>query len=116
MLAPIMSLYSGGYTGDSSGNPEVPASIMDLENVFRLILNVVTRLAGIAVFIMLIAGAFMYLTAGGEKEKLAKATKTITFAVIGTALLIGSWFILRLLEQFTGLDLLTFSLFIDWSP
>ena len=44
-----MSLYSGGYTGDSLGNPEIPASIMDLENVFRVILNVVTRLAGIAV-------------------------------------------------------------------
>ncbi len=37
----------------------------------------------IVVMVMILAGAFMFLTSSGDTDKTKKATKTITFAVIG---------------------------------
>lgn len=38
--------------------------------------------------IMVLVGGYMYLTAGGDSEKVSKATKTITYAAIGVAVAI----------------------------
>ncbi|MBM3205883.1 hypothetical protein FJZ41_03500, partial [Candidatus Shapirobacteria bacterium] len=45
---------------DPTGNE--PAKIQDLAVVIKRILNISIRLAGLAVFIMLIVGGFQYLT------------------------------------------------------
>lgn len=37
----------------------------------------------VVVMVMILAGAFMFLTSSGDTTKTGKATKTITFAVIG---------------------------------
>ena len=86
------------------------ATIQSLEYVFSNVLGVVVRLAGLALFVMLILGGFGMLTAGGDPEKLKKAQGTMTSAVVGFILLIASWFILRLISQFTGVDLTKFEI------
>jgi len=86
------------------------ATFKSLETVFSNILNIAIRLAGIILFVMLVAGGFNYLTSGGNPERAKKASGTITWAVAGFILLIASWFILRFLGQFTGVDLTQFEL------
>ena len=87
-----------------------PAEIQDLEEIVKTILNYAVRLAGIAVFMMLIAGGFKYLTAGGDPKKAESAQKTITYAIFGLVLLIGGWFILQFIEKFTGVPVTEFSI------
>lgn len=89
-----------------------PATFRDLEEYIRVILNRVTSLGLIAVFVMLLWGGFKYMTAGGNPEANQAAQKIITYAVLGLVLLIGAWFILRFIAVFTGLDdkLLNFSI------
>lgn len=47
-------------------------------------------IAGIMLLFYLFYGAFLYISSGGEEEKVAKARNTITYAVIGIVLLIAS--------------------------
>lgn len=85
-------------------------TLQSLETIFSNTLNIVITLAGVILFIMLIAGGFNYLTSGGDPEKNKKASGTLTWAIIGLILLIVSWFILRLLSEFTGIDLTKFEI------
>ena len=95
--------WAGLQDGDVS-------SFKSLETVFSNILGVVTTLAGLAVFVMLVVGGFNLLTSEGDPEKIKKAMAMITTAIIGLALLIGSWFIMRLIEEFTGVKITIFSI------
>lgn len=86
------------------------ATIKDIEVIFRLILNIVVRFAGIAVFIMIIIGGFQYLTAGGDPKKAESAKNTLTYAILGLALLILAWFILKFIHIFTGINVTIFEI------
>jgi len=87
-----------------------PASFKDLETIFARILNLALTLGGITAFIMLIVGGFRFLTSSGDPKQTQAAGQTITMAIVGLLVAIGSWFILGLLGNLTGLDLTTFSL------
>lgn len=91
-------------------DPNKAAGFKSIEVIFSNILGVVTALAGLAVFVMLIVGGFNLLTSEGDPEKIKKATTMITTAIVGLALLIGSWFIMRLIEEFTGVKITVFSI------
>ena len=86
------------------------ATFKSLETVFSNILNIAITIAGLVLFIMLLAGGFGYLTSGGDPEKVKKASSTLTNALMGFVLLIASWFILKLISEFTGVDLSTFEI------
>ena len=92
------------------GITEETANFKALEAIFSNILTIAVSLAGIAVFIMLILGGFSYLTSGGDPEKVKKSTGTITWAIIGLAILIGIWFIFKFIEEFTGVTITKFEI------
>ncbi|MDO8430038.1 MAG: pilin [bacterium] len=52
--------------------------------------------------LMIIIGAFQFLTAGGEPDKVTKGRHTITYAVIGYALLLLSTGIIKIIENLLG--------------
>ncbi len=85
-------------------------TIKCLEAVFANILSASIALAGLALFVMLVIGSFKYLTSGGDPKQTETAQKTITYAVLGIVLIISSYVILRLIGNFTGLDLLKFEI------
>jgi len=84
------------------------ATLQGFECVFINITRILTPLAGLALFIMLLVGAFKYLTAGGEAKKAQEASKTITYAIVGLVLFLGIWFILTLIRTITGVDVTQF--------
>lgn len=93
---------------DVGGETKGVANFKALEAIFSNILTISVSLAGIAVFIMLIVGAFGYLTSSGNPEKIKKATSILTGAIIGLVVLISIWFILKFVEQFTGVTVTKF--------
>lgn len=59
---------------------------------------------GLAVFVFFIWGAFDWITAGGDKEKITAARRKIVNALIGLTLLSLSYFIISLFGQIVGFD------------
>lgn len=84
------------------------ATIQGLECLFYNLLQVITSIAGIAFFIMFIIGGFQYLTSGGDQKKTAQASSTLTLTVMGLVGTIGAYFILKLIETFTGVRVTEF--------
>ena len=84
--------------------------IQALECIVQVILNLVVRFAGIALFIMLVIGGFKYLASGGNPEETGKAQKTITTAILGLVLLLGAWLIILLIQEITGVSLTVFEI------
>lgn len=68
-------------------------------------LVLVFAVAAFIVLIMLIIGAFEWITSGGDKENVAKARNRIINALIGLVILAIAFAMTRLLAAFTGLDL-----------
>ena len=85
-------------------------TIYGLEAMVANILNIIIGLAGVVLLLMLIGGGFGYITSGGDKEKAAKAKNTLTYAILGLLVILGAWLIIRLIEEFTGLNLHTFEI------
>lgn len=91
------------------GNDPV-ATIGSLSSLFTNLLRSVMALAGVILFIVLVMGGFTFLFSGGDQKKLEKAKGTITHALIGLTVLIGSYLILLLIKSITGVDVTTFQL------
>lgn len=86
------------------------AELQDLEGIFANIISYALRAAGLVSFIMIISGGFRYLTSAGDPKAAAAARSTLTWGIAGIAIIIGAWFILRLIEYFTGIDVTIFEI------
>lgn len=85
-----------------------PNSLFQLEKLAGNILGVAASLVGLALFVMFAVGAFQLLTSGSNQENTQKARQTFTFAAMGAAAVILLWLIFLFIEEFTGIDVLTF--------
>ncbi len=80
------------------------ATIKSLETLFSNIVQAVTALAAVALFVMLLVGGFNFLLSGGDQKKIEAARGTITNAVIGIVVIVSAYVILRTIGVFTGLE------------
>lgn len=96
----------------ASGNP--PAQLFELTTVFGNALTAFLGLGGIILFVMLVAGGFQFMTAGGDPKKIAAAWSTITFALVGLILVTGAYVIIVFISDFTGATgILDFNIFLN---
>lgn len=90
------------------------ATIKGIEALVANVLAVFTTIIGLASFVMLIVGAFMYLTSGGNSKGTEAGKQSITYAIIGIVVSLMAFFILQLIANFTGVDaILDFNLGIE---
>jgi hypothetical protein len=89
----------------------MPAQLSQLETVYESVITSLLALGGIVLFLMLLSGGFKYLTSGGDAKAVEGAQKTLTYAIGGLVLLAGSFMILNIISQFTGADVINFTIF-----
>jgi len=68
----------------------------DLDTIPKFIeavLNIVLMVGVPIVTLAIIYAGFLFVTAGGNSEKLKVAKKTLLYTIVGAALLLGSWVI-----------------------
>lgn len=97
-------------TWESSCLVEGVATFKCFESIFTNVVQTLTALVGIALFIMLIVGGYGFLFSGGDQKKLEKARGTITSAVIGVVVIIAAYLILKTIELFTGVTVTQFTI------
>jgi len=87
-----------------------PPTICDLEGIFEGIVGVALGFGGLALFVMFIFSAYKWLTAGTNEKAVQEARKGFTLAILGLGLMVGAWFILLFIENFTGIKVTVFSI------
>ena len=95
------TLNSGLSFGTSTG-----LSTRDVRDVVGRIINVAMGLLGIVAVVIILAGGFIWMTAGGAEDKIEKAKGLIFSGVIGLAIILTSYalaqFVIRSLVSATA--------------
>lgn len=80
----------------------------DVGSVVSGLLPNIYLFAGIVFFILIFVGGFSIISSAGKgmKEGVAKGQKALTAGLIGFILVIGSYWIIQIIEIITGLDIL----------
>ncbi len=63
----------------------------DPRAIFTRIINVTLGLLGVIALGLIIYAGFLWMTSGGEEEKISKAKKLLVSAVIGLGIILSSW-------------------------
>ena len=97
----------GGGGGSSSSGKDYLAGInegvgMDLGTWVTTTINWAIGIATLICVVMLIAAGYNYITAAGDEAKIQKATKTLTWAIVGLVIC----FISVILVQFVVTNVL----------
>ena len=84
------------------------ATLQGIQCIVVNVLAVAIRLIGIVAFVMFVMGGIKMVSSGGSPEAMGAAQQTITLAIAGLALAVLSWFILEIVQQFTGVNVTIF--------
>jgi len=98
----------GGNPPTGGGNPDVVVPI-ELKNPFsggdslfalleKIISDILMPIGGVLAVLAFIYSGFLYVMAQGNESKLATAHKALLYTSIGTAILLGSWVLAKVIE------------------
>lgn len=76
-----------------------PITASDFAKIVENTLLWLLSVAGVITIFMLVVGGIMYMTAGGDEQKVATAKKVITWTIIGLGLILISYSIIAVLDQ-----------------
>jgi len=82
-------------------------------DIISRIIGVMTIIAGIWFIFQFIIGAYSYMVAGGDQQKMTNATKKITSALIGLIIIVAAYAIISLLGTLLGFEILKPQILIE---
>lgn len=96
---------------ETVGSPAVDINSDNLSfgDIISGILPYVFGAAGIILVFMIISAGFKLMTSAGDPKATAGAQAQITSAVVGIVVMFVSYWIVKLIMQFFGLDLILFN-------
>jgi len=80
---------------------------LTVPNIVSGAIRLILVVAALVAFVFLIIGGIRWVTSGGDKEKTARAQQTLTAALVGLVIVFASWAIIKLIETFFGIQILT---------
>ncbi len=86
-----MPLTVSAITVDPSLSGELDLGTADLESTVINIIQWALGFLGLIAVILILYGGFIWMTAGGNEDKVATAKKIITAAVIGLIIILLAW-------------------------
>lgn len=110
----IAALNLGNLQGIGPLGKTNPAqSISQLTQIFSLVIGILTIIASIWFLFNLLSGAISLIGSGGDKTKVQEAQKRITNSLIGLVLVIVSVFIIQIIGEIIGIDILDLNSLIN---
>ena len=88
----------------------VPDSVVDINNVpniVRGLIQYILIIAFVAAFVFLLIGGIRWIMAGGDEKAVAGARGTITAALIGLVIVLVAYALIRLIELFFKVNIIT---------
>ncbi len=103
LLARIINPALNSKVGNTTIQGDGPGI---LQLFLRNFIDIALGTAGVIFFFMLLRGGYEYLTAGGDKEAVQKATKRLTTSFIGIAIIFSLFALVFIVEALFGISLL----------
>jgi cytochrome bd-type quinol oxidase subunit 2 len=97
----VASAQATSFSIESIGE-QIGTGDADLKQTVINILQLVLGLLSLIAVVMIIIGGFTWLTAGGNEEKVDKAKKIISAAVIGLIIVLLAWAIVIFVARTTA--------------
>lgn len=91
-------------------NPIVPTEISGITNFVDIIqtaIRFILIVAFVLAFIFLLIGGIRWITAGGDEKAVSSARGMITAALIGLVIVLVAYALIRVVEIFFGVNILT---------
>lgn len=88
----------------------VPVTIRPINNilnVLRAVIQFILVVAFVLAFIFLLIGGIRWITAGGDEKGVASARNMITAALIGLVVVLVAYALIRLVEIFFNVNIIT---------
>ncbi len=76
-----------------------PIKTSDFAKIVENSLLWILSVAGVITIFMLVLGGIMYMTAGGDEQKVATAKKVVTWTIVGLGLILLSYSIMAVLDS-----------------
>ena len=67
------------------------AAPADVRTIIFRIINIILELLGVILVLLILYAGFLWMTAAGSEEKITKARKIITSAVVGLAIILSAY-------------------------
>lgn len=74
----------------------------DVFNFVNRLKNISLALVGVIIFAMFVYGGVLYITSGGNDEKIQKGKQTLTYAVIGLIIVVLAYVIISFIVNSLG--------------
>jgi heme O synthase-like polyprenyltransferase len=81
------------------------AKFSDIGSLVNPLISLFVILISLVFVFIMLSGAYTFMTAGGDAEKVKQAQKTFKYALIGLIVVLVSFLIVKLIERFLGIDL-----------
>jgi Type IV secretion system pilin len=95
---PGQSFPSGLGGNNSSQSLKNPLKFNSFAEFFTGLLHIIAIFAIPVIILMIIYSGFLYVMARGSEEQVTKATRSLTYAVLGGLIIIGAELILRVIQ------------------
>jgi hypothetical protein len=113
LFLPIFFLQADGRTSCADGKVCNPLSnINSIEDFLKTILEGAIKIGIPIIVLAIIYSGFLFVKARGNPEQITKAKDALTYTLIGSAILLGSWAIAQLItDTITGISFINLSYF-----
>lgn len=74
----VCNAIDGTVSGDNCDTGDT-----SVNDVIRVVINVLSILVGVIAVIMIIVGGLKYITSGGDSNSISSAKNTLTYALVG---------------------------------
>ncbi len=89
-----------GWTGADATPPAGVGTSLTLLEIATRVLNFLLSIVGVIALIMLVVGAFMYLTAAGEEDRIDTGKSIVKYSIIGITIALAALVLVRQVASF----------------
>ncbi|MBI2326985.1 hypothetical protein HYU92_01590 [Candidatus Curtissbacteria bacterium] len=111
LIGPALSIAALAFPAVALAQTNiVPNNIVAINNIIfvvRAIIRFILVVAFVIAFVMLLIGGVRWILAGGDEKAVSGARSTITAALIGLVIILVAYAIIRLVELFFGVPIIS---------
>lgn len=101
-LLALPALAQIGGTQPPTISPKTNVTVEGILKIVVVVANVMLAFIGVIAVIMILTGAFYYVTGGSNEETLKKGKNLIIYGLIGVAIAVLAFAIVSLVQNFLG--------------